>query len=212
MPSAAIAKARAGETVRGVIGTRGYQARSAAAHDAWSSSMARTYQGPGVAARSSAVSASRSGAIVMRIPYAASNRHAIAARCSTGSPFDPSILPRQGEVAGTCQTEGEVSDHPCSVSSPSDAFGATSPLRGRIGQLQRPWMSISISVVPPVKAGVQESQPAPPGTLGSRLRGRTGKSFRPPPRHPDESQDPEPLRSAFVTLDPDFRQDDGAWW
>ncbi|MEG8048914.1 hypothetical protein QP178_03055 [Sphingomonas aurantiaca] len=30
-------------------------------------------------------------------------------------------------------------------------------------------------------------------------------------RHPDESQDPEPYTSAPVTLDPDFRQDDGTW-
>ena len=45
------------------------------------------------------------------------------------------ILPRQGEVAGTCLTEGEVSDHACSVSAPSVTFvsapsvtfGATSP-------------------------------------------------------------------------------------
>ena len=64
----------------------------------------------------------------------------------------------------------------------------------------------------PTKAGVQEPQPSSPVTLGSRLRGRTRRSLRPIPRHPDESQDPEPLRSAFVTLDPDFRQDDGAWW
>ena len=28
-------------------------------------------------------------------------------------------------------------------------------------------------------------------------------------RHPDESQDPEPLGTAFVILGPDFRQDDG---
>ncbi len=43
-----------------------------------------------------------------------------------------SILPRQGEVAGPCQTEGEERDNPCSVSSPSVTFGATSPWRGRI--------------------------------------------------------------------------------
>ena len=28
-------------------------------------------------------------------------------------------------------------------------------------------------------------------------------------RHPDESQDPEPWSAVLVTLDPDFRQDDG---
>jgi hypothetical protein len=42
------------------------------------------------------------------------------------------ILPRKGEVAGTRQTEGAVSENRRSVSSPSDAFGATSPWRGRI--------------------------------------------------------------------------------
>ena len=45
------------------------------------------------------------------------------------------ILPRQGEVAGSCQTEGEASDNFGSVSSPSVAFGATSPWRGRIERL-----------------------------------------------------------------------------
>ena len=43
------------------------------------------------------------------------------------------ILPRQGEVAGACQTEGEVSDNLSFVSSPSVTFGDTSPWRGRIG-------------------------------------------------------------------------------
>ncbi len=41
-----------------------------------------------------------------------------------------SILPRQGEVAGTCQSEGE-SDYRCSVSSPSVTCGDTSPRRGK---------------------------------------------------------------------------------
>jgi len=45
------------------------------------------------------------------------------------------ILPRQGEVAGSRQTEGEVRDNLGSVSSPSVAFGATSPWRGRIERL-----------------------------------------------------------------------------
>jgi hypothetical protein len=49
-----------------------------------------------------------------------------------GDPTHPLILPRKGEVAGSCQTEGEVRDNRCSVSSPSVAFGATSPWRGRI--------------------------------------------------------------------------------
>jgi hypothetical protein len=42
------------------------------------------------------------------------------------------ILPSKGEVAGTCQTEGEVRENLCPVSSPSVTFGATSPWRGRI--------------------------------------------------------------------------------
>jgi hypothetical protein len=42
------------------------------------------------------------------------------------------ILPRKGEVAGTRQTEGAVSENRRSVSSPSVAYSATSPLRGRI--------------------------------------------------------------------------------
>ena len=41
-------------------------------------------------------------------------------------------------------------------------------------------------------------------TIGGE-RGRRS----PPPRHPDESQDPEPRTVASVTLGPDFRQDDG---
>jgi hypothetical protein len=32
------------------------------------------------------------------------------------------------------------------------------------------------------------------------------------PRHPDESQDPEPRASCLVILGPDFRQDDGVGW
>ena len=43
------------------------------------------------------------------------------------------LLPRQGEVAGTCQSEGEESDNPRSVSSPSVTFGATSPGGGGSG-------------------------------------------------------------------------------
>jgi hypothetical protein len=46
------------------------------------------------------------------------------------------ILPCKGEVAGTCQTEGEVRENLCSVSSPSVTFGATSPWRGRIVSYQ----------------------------------------------------------------------------
>ena len=49
-----------------------------------------------------------------------------------GDKTPPLILPRKGEVAGSCQTEGEVRDDRCSVSSPSVAYGATSPWRGRI--------------------------------------------------------------------------------
>ncbi len=45
-------------------------------------------------------------------------------------------LPRQGEVDGDCQTEGEVRDNLCCVSSPSVTFGATSPWRGRIEVVQ----------------------------------------------------------------------------
>jgi len=45
---------------------------------------------------------------------------------------EPTILPRKGEVAGSCQTEGAVSGNVGSVSSPSVTFGATSPWRGRI--------------------------------------------------------------------------------
>jgi hypothetical protein len=48
---------------------------------------------------------------------------------------DLAILPRQGEVAGASQTEGEARDVGCSVSSPSVACGATSPWRGRIATL-----------------------------------------------------------------------------
>jgi hypothetical protein len=36
-----------------------------------------------------------------------------------------------------------------------------------------------------------------------------GQDVTPAARHPDESQDPEPSSAAFVTLGPDFRQDDG---
>jgi len=42
------------------------------------------------------------------------------------------ILPRKGEVAGSCQMEGEARAELCSVSAPSVTFGATSPWRGRI--------------------------------------------------------------------------------
>ena len=55
-----------------------------------------------------------------------------------GSTFDPMILPRKGEVAGSCQTEREESDGWRSVSAPSVAFGATSPWRGRIGSIVLP--------------------------------------------------------------------------
>ena len=48
------------------------------------------------------------------------------------------ILPRKGEVAGSCQTEREESDGWRSVSAPSVAFGATSPWRGRIGSIVLP--------------------------------------------------------------------------
>ena len=37
------------------------------------------------------------------------------------------ILPRKGEVAGTCQTEGAARANLCSVPSPSVTFGDTSP-------------------------------------------------------------------------------------
>ncbi len=42
------------------------------------------------------------------------------------------ILPHQGEVAGTRQTEGEDTERAWSLASPSVAFGATSPWLGRI--------------------------------------------------------------------------------
>ncbi len=45
------------------------------------------------------------------------------------------ILPRKGEVAGACQTEGGGQATPVIAASPSDAFGATSPWRGRTGGL-----------------------------------------------------------------------------
>ena len=54
------------------------------------------------------------------------------------SPFAPTILPRKGEVAGACQTEGEENDGWRSVSAPSVAFGATFPWRGRIVPIHRP--------------------------------------------------------------------------
>lgn len=48
------------------------------------------------------------------------------------------ILPRSGEVAGVSLTEGAVGTNLCSVSSPSVAYGATSPLRGSISEDQPP--------------------------------------------------------------------------
>ena len=42
------------------------------------------------------------------------------------------ILPRKGEVAGTCQTEGAVRKTLVPHPPPSVTFGDTSPLRGRI--------------------------------------------------------------------------------
>ncbi len=42
------------------------------------------------------------------------------------------ILPRKGEVAGACQSEGAERNPVCCASSPSVTFGDTSPWRGRI--------------------------------------------------------------------------------
>ena len=77
-------------------------------------------------------------------------------------PFE-TILPRQGEVAGACQTEGEEGDTLGSVSAPSVACGATSPWRGRIVKVRRgDWggaLPASACPCSPAKAGAQSGSP-----------------------------------------------------
>ncbi|MEG8049530.1 hypothetical protein QP178_06425 [Sphingomonas aurantiaca] len=50
------------------------------------------------------------------------------------------------------------------------------------------------------------------GFMAVFLRGRRFAQLQILALHPDESQDPEPRRARYMTLDPDFRQDDGVDW
>ena len=70
------------------------------------------------------------------------------------------ILTRQGEVAGVSPTEGEERESRRCVSSPSDAFGATSPWRGRISgrQAASAIRSTPVSELGPAAASVTSTR------------------------------------------------------
>ncbi len=91
------------------------------------------------------------------------------------------ILPRQGEVAGPRQTEGEVRENLRSVSSPSVTFGDTSPWRGRIEGLSivkgKPYEEKKPNLLPSLKGGGW-------GWVGFRIPERERLKLADPPPTP----------------------------